>query len=552
MDQAEKRYQETLAYWKLRLNNRNWRLEHLYWIKDVDGRVVPFRPNEVQRKFLANEHRRNAILKARQLGLSTLMCVLIADFVFWHENKTAAIIDWRLPEGQKKLMAVRFQWDHLDYVPEGADRERRVIAGLMYQKKRRIGVEKKDGSLVPATATSNKLAFRNGSAVYTDNTFRGGTLQFMHVSELAKMAKRFPDRAKEVVNGGFEAVPTSGRIVVESTHEGGRSGVNYNLMRDAMRKVGKPLLPVDWRFHFFPWYEESRYQLEVPEGHVFKDETVEYFTRLKEIHGVDVPESARLWWEWKNGQSDFNINEEYPSVPDEAFDAIGDDAIYCVQFRELRRQGRIGSRFVVHPYAPVYCTWDIGVADHMAVVFFQKVGGETRVVGGIQAKKSCVLDMLIKVRSFEKVVGFKTYCDLLPHDGGHATTNDRKTAKDTLEENGRQNVKVVPKTGSVWLSISEVRAFLPTTVWHERCGDRIEDGSEDGLPGLLDCMESYRTDENGRIDHDDCSHFADAFRMFIEAACHGLIEGVASSIVGMEQLRGDDWRSRDLGVAEMP
>lgn len=51
MDQAEKRYQETLAYWKLRLNNRNWRLEHLYWIKDVDGRVVPFRPNEVQRKF---------------------------------------------------------------------------------------------------------------------------------------------------------------------------------------------------------------------------------------------------------------------------------------------------------------------------------------------------------------------------------------------------------------------------------------------------------------------------------------------------------------------
>lgn len=69
--------------------------------------------------------------------------------------------------------------------------------------------------------------------------------------------------------------------------------------------------------------------------------------------------------------------------------------------------------------------------------------------------------MLIKVRSFEKVVGFKTYCDLLPHDGGHATTNDRKTAKDTLEENGRQNVKVVPKTGSVWLSISEVRAFCP-------------------------------------------------------------------------------------------
>lgn len=60
----------------------------------------------------------------------------------------------------------------------------------------------------------------------------------MHVSELAKMAKRFPDRAREVVNGGFESVPTNGTIIVESTHEGGRSGVNYNLMKTAMSKRG--------------------------------------------------------------------------------------------------------------------------------------------------------------------------------------------------------------------------------------------------------------------------------------------------------------------------
>lgn len=537
--------------WKARLASRDWRLEHLYWIKDVDGHIVPFRPNEVQRAFLANEHRRNAILKARQLGLSTLVGVLMADFVIWNDHKTAAIIDWRLPEGQKKLATVRMQWDLLDYLPPDADRERRVIAGLMREKKRRIGRVKKDGDVTPVTATANRLGFGNGSVVYTDNTFRGGTLQFMHVSELAKMAKRFPDRAREVVNGGFEAVPTDGMIVVESTHEGGRCGVNYNLMRDAMRRVGRPLLPVDWRFHFFPWFEERRYQLVVPQGHVFRDETVEYFRRLREVHGVVVPEAAQLWWEWKAGQSDFNMKEEYPSVPDEAFDAIGDDAIYGAEFRRLRVDGRIGCRFVVHAYAFVYCCWDIGVADHMATVFFQMVGGEVRVIGGIQAKRSCVLDMLVRVREFERGHGFKVGRHLLPHDGGHATVNDRKTAQDTLVENGCQDVRVVRRTASVWLSIGEVRAFLPSTVWHERCGEVVDDGGEEGLPGLLDCMESYRVDGHGRVVHDDCSHFADAFRMFVEGACHGLVDGFGRSIVGMERLGMGDGGVHG-GLAEMP
>lgn len=550
MDREDIQYQKVLNFWKERLRDRLWRLEHLYWIKNVDGAVVLFQGNEVQLKFRARRNRRNAVLKARQLGISTEAGVELADEAFWGSNITEAIIDWRLPDGQKKLAFIKFLWDHLDYVPEGANRERRIIAWLMREKKKRLGTVKKDGSIVPLTATANKLAFRNGSVIYTDNTFRGGTTQFMHVSELAKMAKRFPDRAREVVNGGFESVPTNGTIIVESTHEGGRSGVNYNLMKNAMAKVGKPLLPVDWRFFFFPWYEESRYQLDVPEGHVFKDETIEYFNRLKEIHGVDVPDSAKVWWEWKNGQPDFNMGEEYPTVPDEAFDAIGDDAIYCAQFRQLRRDGRIGVRFVVHPYAPVYCTWDIGVADHMATVFFQKVGGETRIIGGIQAKKSCVLDMLVKVREFEKSVGFKVGRHLLPHDGGHHSTNDRKTNKQVLEENGCHDVRLVPKTGSVWLSVSEVRSFLPSTVWHERCGERIEDGSEEGLPGVLDCMESYHTKQNGNIDHDDCSHFADAFRMFIEAACHGLIDGFESSIVGMERLGGDQYQ--DAGCAEVP
>lgn len=530
-------YAEVLAEWRGKLGDRDWRLRNLYWIKDVEGRVVLFRPNEVQERFLGRWGKRNAILKARQLGMSTLMGVLMADFVFFESYKVAAIIDWRLPEGKKKLGFIKFQWDFLDYCPEGADRERRVISRLMREKKLRLGRETRDGEVVPEVCNATRLGFRNGSSVYADNTFRGGTVQFMHVSELAKMASRFPERAREVVNGGFESVQ-DGVIVVESTHEGGRSGVNYTLMQKAMADERKEVRhEVDWRFFFFPWYEESRYRLGVPEGHRFEADTVDYFEKLRVNYGVEVCDEAKVWWEWKAGQSDFSMNEEYPSVPDEAFDAIGEDAVYGRQFRKLREEGRVGVKFVVHGYAKVYCAWDIGVSDHMACVFVQKVGGECRVLGGLQARKSCVLDMLSRVRDFECEVGFKVGRHILPHDGGHAGFNDRKSARDVLRENGCRDVVVVPRTHSVWMSVGEVRSFLPCTVWHERCGEGIDDGvGDDVLPGLLDCMESYRVDDKGRLVHDESSHMADAFRLFVEAGCRGMVEGYGGSVIGLEQL----------------
>ena len=66
-----------------------WRLTsgHLYKIKtkiaadddDAPGLVVPFAPNAAQRDLYANLHTRNSIPKARQLGLSTAIQVLMLD-----------------------------------------------------------------------------------------------------------------------------------------------------------------------------------------------------------------------------------------------------------------------------------------------------------------------------------------------------------------------------------------------------------------------------------------------------------------------------------------
>lgn len=71
-----------------RLTDRVWRLESgvLYKIKDKEGNVVPFFPNESQRDLHRRQWYRNIILKARQLGFSTDIEIQALDYALFNEN----------------------------------------------------------------------------------------------------------------------------------------------------------------------------------------------------------------------------------------------------------------------------------------------------------------------------------------------------------------------------------------------------------------------------------------------------------------------------------
>ncbi|MCP2839718.1 hypothetical protein NK952_24270, partial [Salmonella enterica subsp. enterica serovar Typhimurium] len=63
-----------------------WRISNLYKIivkgdddPDDEGLVITFKPNRAQRRLIARLHHRNIILKARQLGFTTLICILWLD-----------------------------------------------------------------------------------------------------------------------------------------------------------------------------------------------------------------------------------------------------------------------------------------------------------------------------------------------------------------------------------------------------------------------------------------------------------------------------------------
>ena len=68
------------------LSDPIWRLcsGQLYKIKvkpkndddEDESRVVPFKPNRAQKKLMKRLHKRNIVLKARQMGFTTFICML--------------------------------------------------------------------------------------------------------------------------------------------------------------------------------------------------------------------------------------------------------------------------------------------------------------------------------------------------------------------------------------------------------------------------------------------------------------------------------------------
>ena len=103
--------------WQSVLSSQLWRLEHLYWIENKAGQLQRFSLNRAQRRLHERLWYRNDILKARQLGISTYVAMLMLDMSLFRSNFHCGIIDKSLPDAQQKLAKLRFAWDHLDYVP---------------------------------------------------------------------------------------------------------------------------------------------------------------------------------------------------------------------------------------------------------------------------------------------------------------------------------------------------------------------------------------------------------------------------------------------------
>src|SRR5215213_4057385 len=93
----------------------HWRIANLYWIVDKRGNTVKFQPNAAQGRFLEEIRNQNIILTARQLGFTTLCCLIYLDACLFTPNTRAAIIAHRMDDAKVIFKdKVKFPYDQLD------------------------------------------------------------------------------------------------------------------------------------------------------------------------------------------------------------------------------------------------------------------------------------------------------------------------------------------------------------------------------------------------------------------------------------------------------
>ncbi|MCP4503677.1 MAG: terminase, partial [Deltaproteobacteria bacterium] len=196
-----------------------------------------------------------------------------------------------------------------------------------------------------------------------------GTLKYLHVSEFGKICAKYPDKAKEIVTGAFEAVGAECVITIESTAEG-KGGYFHKFATEAENneKLGIELSNLDWEFFFYPWHQDKSYSIDTKTP--IPARLAEYFYELEQKHGVKLTTGQMRWYVAKEKVLGEDMKREYPATPKEAFEAAVLGAYYSQQINKIYRDKRIG-RVPYDSSALVHTFWDLGMNDMNCIWFIQ-------------------------------------------------------------------------------------------------------------------------------------------------------------------------------------
>lgn len=367
-----------------------WRLANLYYITDKQGRKTKFEPNESQLAFLEETTALNIILKARQLGFTTLCCLIYLDACLFHPNTRAGVIAHRLDDAKVIFRdKIKFPYDSL---PD--------------QLKERVK---------STQDSADTLTFSNNSSIRVSTSMRSGTLQYLHVSEFGKICAQFPEKAHEIVTGALNAVAPGQFVVIESTAEG-QEGSFYDMTSKAieMKNSGAMLTEMDYSFHFFPWYLDKAYRLN-PTGVIFTEEYERYFDSLA-AKGVKLDDWQKAWYIKKDVTQAGDMKREFPSFPEEAFEQALEGAYFSVEMDIAYKQQRVGG-FPVDPRYPVNTFWDLGRNDLNTIWLHQYVAGFHRFVGYYENSGEWIGHYVSWLNDWKHEKGVQFGEHYLPHDG---------------------------------------------------------------------------------------------------------------------------------------
>lgn len=455
------------------LNNPFWRINNLYYIVDKEGRKIKFNLNWAQVELYQNMWYCNVILKARQIGISTMICMLFLDRCLFNANLSAGIIAHTKEDAEAMFKRVKFAYD------------------LLPEQLRNVITADND--------TAQMIKFSNGSSLRVGTSLRSSTFQYLHISEFGKICAKYPDKAREIVTGALNTVAAGQYIFIESTAEG-RDGYFYDICKQAQinKLQNKKLSKLDFKFHFYPWFGEEAYKI----GSVFPvtNEMQQYFDHLSSIN-INLTEEQKNWYINKQHTQGDDMRREYPSTPEESWETSNEGLYYSKQMTLCRSSKRIG-------YVPyddsllVHTAHDLGYNDANTIWYIQVHGKEIRLIDYDEGSGESLNYWIGVMKSKDYVYGKHIAPhDIMVHEYTSGMTRQSSARKMGINFIPAQKVEIIP-------GIDAVRNILPRCWFDEvKCAKGIK---------ALDNYKKEWDDRHGcwrsQPLHNWASHGADAFR----------------------------------------
>lgn len=240
-------------------------------ILDKNKALMPFRWNAAQVDFQANRTGRDLILKARQLGMSTLIQGEMFRKTVTSTQTTITLAHDAETTQKLRRMADRF-YEYCKFDDKQPMRKYANATLATYPEY--------DSTSVIATAGNVE-------------TGRGDTYTIMHGSEVA-----FWKDAEKIIAGAMQG--GSPDVVLESTPNGAQ-GFFYEKCMEALS--GSSV----WNLHFYPWWWDANYKID---DDVILAQRTDEENKLVELHKLT---DAQIKWR-RNKQKELGrfFGQEYP------------------------------------------------------------------------------------------------------------------------------------------------------------------------------------------------------------------------------------------------
>lgn len=299
-----------------------WRIRNLYKIMSStptgeEAGVIPFRPTPEQSEIIEAIYTRKeefiVVVKSRQLGLSTVVCLIILDAIMFGTGLNISIVDQTADDAEKKL-----------------------------KRKIKLGFETLPASLRTGwtVVTSNDSEFTLrlkdrddpsfNSTVYAGLRARGDTNHILFVSEWGEIQEKDKRRSLEILTGAIPSADHPGCVTIaETTWKGGRTGELWPYVDQALKikADGRARAPKDPSLYFVGWYTKKSNRDDGPAA-IITEKTHEYFVKLEKLTGRTFDDGQRLWWQKRKEKFGVMMSSEHPSTLEEALESAHHQAFF--------------------------------------------------------------------------------------------------------------------------------------------------------------------------------------------------------------------------------